>query len=224
MSNCLHIHNPLIVLRKDCFDMRAFDDMLATTTPTRDGTGDGYMRYWFYDGSRCDSATAVRLDLGACRSIFTWRDLGAYLFLLARYAVKPVVLYLTMSDESDGFKSKFKVEYRLYRGNVKWLVNGQYQDYRTSPLCPIGEIAQMTIDWRQWANDPKSECTCRCMMADLKDGDIVPYFLSHVKYLRGLGLVSQTPCPKCGSHSNLRSARGSETFTVRASDVKQGRV
>jgi hypothetical protein len=61
-------------------------------------------------------------------------------------------------------------------------------------------------DWSVFDGAPESTCTCRCVYAALKDGDEIPTFRSHAKYVGALGaLRSRKPCPACGRTDNLRS-------------------
>lgn len=64
------------------------------------------------------------------------------------------------------------------------------------------------VDWSKHDGTSESYCTCRCVYSRLKDGDEVPTFRSHVKYVAGVGLVSRKPCPDCGRTDNLQSAGG----------------
>jgi len=66
-------------------------------------------------------------------------------------------------------------------------------------------MTTMTIDWTVFDGKPENICVCRCVYDSLEDGDEVPTFMSHVKYTVS-GLVARKPCPRCGSHTNLRSA------------------
>lgn len=72
------------------------------------------------------------------------------------------------------------------------------------------------VDWSVFDSHPESSCTCRCMYADLKDGDYVPSFRTHTKFVSSAsftGIVTRKPCPRCGSHTNVGSVRGDwETF------------
>lgn len=66
----------------------------------------------------------------------------------------------------------------------------------------------MTIDWSTHDGTPESTCTCHCIFGRLKDGDDVPTFRSHAKFVSGpdtAGIVSRKPCPDCGRTDNLRS-------------------
>lgn len=68
-----------------------------------------------------------------------------------------------------------------------------------------------SIDWTIFDGDPEGNVTCACMYADLKDGDFVPSFRSHYKFVRTetfAGVVTRKPCPKCGSHTNVSRVRG----------------
>jgi hypothetical protein len=63
------------------------------------------------------------------------------------------------------------------------------------------------IDWSRFDGDAESNCTCRCVFARLKDGDEIPTFRSHIKFVGAIGkLIARKPCPDCGRHDNLRSA------------------
>lgn len=64
------------------------------------------------------------------------------------------------------------------------------------------------VDWSSHDAHPESTCTCRCVFARLKDGDDIPTFRSHAKFAASAGgLISRKPCPDCGRHDNLSSAR-----------------
>jgi len=65
----------------------------------------------------------------------------------------------------------------------------------------------MIIDWSKWDRDrtPEMNCTCRCVFARLKDGDEIPTFRSHAKFVANVGMLSRKPCPDCGRNDNLRS-------------------
>jgi hypothetical protein len=63
------------------------------------------------------------------------------------------------------------------------------------------------IDWSVFDKHDPLECRCHCGLL----------FLSHVKAIPGVGIVVQNPCPSCGSET-VRSASGSETMRLRASD------
>lgn len=64
------------------------------------------------------------------------------------------------------------------------------------------------IDWRKFDGKPEMNCVCRCVFRRLKDGDEIPSFRSHARFIAGLGLRSRKPCPDCGSHDNLHSVGG----------------
>ncbi len=69
-----------------------------------------------------------------------------------------------------------------------------------------------TIDWAPFDGTPEGDCTCDCVFADLKDGDEIPTFRSHVKISDGR-LVTRKSCPRCGSCADVHSFRGdSERF------------
>lgn len=62
-----------------------------------------------------------------------------------------------------------------------------------------------TIDWTKHDGTSESFCTCRCVFGRLRDGDDVPTFRSHAKYISGIGMRSRKPCPDCGRDDNLHS-------------------
>jgi hypothetical protein len=61
------------------------------------------------------------------------------------------------------------------------------------------------IDWSKQDGTPEMSCTCRCVFARLKDGDEIPIFRSHAKFIANVGLRSRKPCPDCGRDDNLSS-------------------
>ena len=69
-------------------------------------------------------------------------------------------------------------------------------------------MSEPIIDWTKHDGVSESNCTCRCVYDRLRDGDLIPTFRSHAKYVGGLGLRSRKPCPACGRHDNLDSIRG----------------
>lgn len=62
------------------------------------------------------------------------------------------------------------------------------------------------IDWKVFAGLPENNITCGCVFARLKDGDTIPTFRSHAKYIKGCGIITQKPCPDCGKNDNVHSA------------------
>lgn len=53
------------------------------------------------------------------------------------------------------------------------------------------------IDWSKHKLGEEAECTCFCNTV----------YMSHAKFVGGLGLVAQTPCPGCGETLRLRASR-----------------
>lgn len=65
----------------------------------------------------------------------------------------------------------------------------------------------LSIDWSKFDGTSEMNCTCRCVSTRLKDGDEIPTFRSHAKFVSfpSAGLRSRKPCPDCGRDDNLQS-------------------
>lgn len=128
MSNCINIHTPRLFLTANEIDIAALrevtkrDDVRANKTPAWWGDvgydEDVSIAWWYLNADFINDA-AVNINFGAARSSHTWRDFRCFCNWLGKFMKVEKTLYFTLSDEHDGFKTRFKQKVVLKPGSAE---------------------------------------------------------------------------------------------------------
>lgn len=111
MSNCIELHQHVVTIPKDRFDVDSFEKLRekyknGSKTPDSSVGFDEYIYCWFLrDNSRVDENGNLVIEFGKGNSTHTWRDFRQTLWLLNPFFKLPVVHIFMVADEMDGFDS-----------------------------------------------------------------------------------------------------------------------